>query len=92
MSELPKQQVLVSDAKDRRDFVYLIVTNTGTFLESLKRVFQGEKDESALLNALKGRCSQSLFDDRFYVVNLGWIDSIKTACRVLREDGCRRTG
>ena len=45
--------VLVSDAKDRRDFVYLIVTNTGTFLESLKRVFQGEKDESTLLNALK---------------------------------------
>jgi serine/threonine protein kinase len=87
MSELPREQqvVLVSDAKDRRDFVYLIVTNTGTFLESLKRVFQGEKDESTLLNALKADAPQSLFDDRFYVVNLGRIDSIKTACRVLRK-------
>ena len=87
MSELSReeQEKVLTEARDSTDFVYLIVSNTGTFLESFKRVFQGDNAESTLLNALKADSPQSIFDDRFFVINLGRIDSIATACKVLRR-------
>lgn len=87
MSELSREQQVevLSEARYSDDVVYLIVTNTGTFLESFTRVFQGEKVESSLLNALKAETPQLLFDDRFFLINLGRIDSIDTACKVLRR-------
>lgn len=87
MSELSReeQEKVLTEARDSTDFVYLIVSNTGTFLEGFKRVFQGDNAESTLLNALKADSPQSIFDDRFFVINLGRIDSIATACKVLRR-------
>ncbi|MGI6640451.1 MAG: protein kinase domain-containing protein [Limnochordia bacterium] len=87
MSELSREQqeTVISEALGNDDFVYLIVSNTGTFLDSFGRVFKGENVDSDLLNALKADTPQSLFGDTFYLINLGRIDSIKTACRVLRR-------
>ena len=87
MSELSREQQeeILTEARDNEDVVYLIVTNTGTLLESIKRVYHSEQVESDLLGALKADTPQSMFDDRFLVINLGRIDSIKTACDVLRK-------
>jgi serine/threonine protein kinase len=87
MSELSRseQVEVLSEASRSEDLAFLIVTNTGTFLDSFKRVFNGTEVESDLLNALRAEKPQWLFDKRFYLVNLGRVDSIKTACRILRR-------
>ena len=89
MSELDEEvrATVLKEASSSSEKVYLIISNTGTFLKS----FEGLKnngvnfDQSELLDALEANSPQKVFNDCFLVLNIGRIDSIKTACAVFRR-------
>ncbi|MCD5401678.1 protein kinase [candidate division NPL-UPA2 bacterium] len=66
---------------------YFIVSNTGTLLESFKKLRVDERrvSESELLKALEADAPQPVFEGRFVIINIGRIDSIKTACQVFKR-------
>ena len=74
---------------------YLIVSNTGTLLESFRHLTVPgvQADESELLRALESNCPEYLLDGRFLMVNIARTDSIETACetfvRMLDADNWR---
>ncbi|SHI78995.1 protein kinase domain-containing protein [Desulfofundulus thermosubterraneus] len=89
MSELPEDnriEVLMEAVGSQKNS-YLIVSNTGTLLESFRKLkVNGRKtDESELLKALEADTPQSVLDGRFLIVNIGRMDSIKTACDVFKR-------
>lgn len=86
MSELEEEQrtQILSEAMKSRSKRFLIVSNTGTLLESFRKV-SSTGDESELLKALKADHPQTIKEDRFLVVNLGRVNSIESACQVFRR-------
>lgn len=70
-----------------KEKVYLVISNTGTLLESFKRLKSNgiSIDETELLKALEADSPQKIFNDSFLVVNIGRTDSIKTACAVYKR-------
>lgn len=63
---------------------YLIISNTGTLIESFGKLDSSglKTSDSELLKALEADGPCKVFDDHFLVLNIGRIDSIKTACAV----------
>lgn len=61
---------------------YLIVSNTGTLLESFRRLTlpRVRADESELLRALESNSPEYLLDGRFLMINIARTDSIETVC------------
>lgn len=89
MSELPEEErpQVLAEALESKTNSYLIVSNTGTLLESYKKIkIDGMIiDESELLEALEADAPQRVLNGCFLVVNLGRMDSIDTACDVFRR-------
>ena len=73
---------------------YLIVSNTGTLLESFRHLTVPgvQADESELLRALESNCPEYLLDGRFLMVNIARTDSIETACETFVRMLGRTTG
>lgn len=89
MSELPENDRInvLKEAMESPKNNYLIVSNTGTLLESFRKLKVGyrETNESELLNALKADKPQFVLNKRFLIVNIGRMDSIKTAGDVFKR-------
>ncbi|AFV11902.1 serine/threonine protein kinase [Thermacetogenium phaeum DSM 12270] len=89
MSELPEEERsrVLAEALENKTDSYLIVSNTGTLLESYKKLkIEGMViDESELLEALEADVPQHILNGCFLVVNIGRMDSIDTACDVFRR-------
>jgi len=90
MSELPRQDQragVFKDALKDEGNRYLIVSNTGTLLESFRELkINGKKvDESELLKALEVDEPQLVLDDHFMVINIANMDSIEIACQVFER-------
>jgi serine/threonine protein kinase len=90
MSELPRQDqraAIFKDALKDEGNRYLIVSNTGTLLESFRelKINGKEVDESELLKALEADEPQLVLDDHFMVINIANMDSIETACQVFER-------
>ncbi|MGQ9681557.1 MAG: protein kinase domain-containing protein [Anaerolineae bacterium] len=91
MSEMePAQRAhVLQEAAQQQGDVFLIVTNTGTLLESAIRLpaAMGRPGvvRSELLKALEADEAVPVLDGRFLLLNVGRIDSIATACAVLRR-------
>lgn len=89
MSELTIEErpAVLRDAADSTKSSYLIVTNTGTLLESARSARLVTKDpsgvQSELLGALERDEAVPVLDDRFLLLNVGRTDSIAVACAVL---------
>lgn len=88
MSELPKQRrvSILREALDSKDKKYLIVSNTGTLLDAfntLKDIIGGQFSD--VLVALKAKEPVRILNDEFYMINIGQIDSIGTACQVFER-------
>lgn len=101
MSELKEEDRLrrLSESFYRQSNKYLIISNTGTLLESFKKLSLTDPsfDESELLQAMAAEAPQKILKHRFMLVNIGNINSIQTACdvfvRMLNEDNwnkCRQ--
>lgn len=75
------KEAIASDTK------YLIVSNTGTLIDSFSMMaHHGFKtSDSELLKALEAEEPYMVFDNHFIVLNIERIDSIKTACEVFKR-------
>lgn len=88
MSELDeKDRVSILNEAIGSDENYLIISNTGTLMESFSILRdQGlGRSDSELLNVLEADKPCLFFDDNFLVLNIGRLDSIKTACAVFKR-------
>ncbi len=88
MSELDEEtRISILNEAVNSDNNYLIVSNTGTLIESFSILeSRGFKTSSSeLLKALEADEPCTVFDDHFLVLNIGRIDSIKTACAVFKR-------
>lgn len=90
MSELPSQErarVLMEAAESRERF--LVVTNTGTLLDSASQLRMEGIDraevESEILGALEADEMVPVLGGRFALLNVGRTDSIETACAVFER-------
>lgn len=88
MSELTEQErvSVLKEAFENKAKKYLIVSNTGTLLDTFskfKKILN--RDFSDLLTALKASEPNDIVDDRFCLLNIGQLDSIKTACKVFER-------
>jgi serine/threonine protein kinase len=90
MSEIEENErpsILREVLSDKKN-AYLIVSNTGTLLQSFKAIAEQNHEmpyealESTLLKALASDSPQHILNDRFLIVNIGNISSINTACEV----------
>lgn len=91
MSELPaaeRAQVLAEAARSQ-ERVYLIVSNTGTLLESARHLsldgIEPHELRSQLLTALESDEVTPILNGRLHLLNVGRSDSIDTACEVFRR-------
>ena len=85
LSELPEGQrsSIFSEAMDEQQKVYLIVSNTGTLIENMSQLQQGEGiKKSSLLIALEADHPLLIGEERFLIVNIGRINSIAAALSV----------
>ena len=84
--------------KDRTDILmqsytdsvntYLIVSNSGTLLDSFNELQKDSKldiDQSSILKALSDDKHSKLLDGKFIIINIGSINSIKTVCEVFQR-------
>ena len=88
MSELPKEErvAVLKEAMVAEKSRYLIVSNTGTLLDSFRALKDNRcSNYSGLLNALKASEPVDVVDNHFCLINIGQLDSIKTACRVFER-------
>ena len=88
MSELSKEErvQILKEAYGSEAWRYLIVSNTGTLLESFDRLghlLQESFDD--VFEALEDSKPVPIANERFYLLNIGQLDSIDTACQVLRR-------
>jgi len=110
--ELPAQRVVIvkdmsewtgldrkgvlEEAAGRRDWAYLIVTNTGTLLASARQVRIEGVDPAGLKASSSVRLRRMLrylsWPSVFLLLNVGRIDSIDTACAVLARCWRLKTG
>jgi len=91
MSEIERKSraLILKNAYEGRGTQYFIVSNTGTLIESFENL------ESLLdipfddvLNALEAREPMLIAKKRFYLLNIGQLDSIETACQVFKRMLC----
>ncbi len=91
MSELvaSRRAHVIEEAAANQDFTYLIVTNTGTLLQSARQSGIYGQDQaqvvSELLRALEADDIVPVLGDRFVLLNVGRVDSIGTACTVFEK-------
>lgn len=89
MSELTESQRIevIKDAVHNTNNRYLIVSNTGTLLDSMARLDNHglRYDESELLEALESNEPLEVLDKNFLIINIGRMDSIQTAGKVFRR-------
>ena len=88
MSELDEEiRISILNEAIKSDNNYLIVSNTGTLIESFSKLKNSglKTSNSELLKALEADKPSPVFDDHFLVLNIGRIDSIKTACAVFKR-------
>lgn len=89
MSELTEEDrvKILNEAIDSTKDNYLIVSNTGTLLESFRKLRADglEVDESDILKALESDKPESVLNDNFQMINIGRTDSIDTACKVFER-------
>lgn len=90
MSELSKaeQMKIIKEAASDNNHRYFFVTNTGTFLKSFGNYKVEEKGESGhdeLLKALKAEKETPIFEEKFWVLNIGRLNSIETAIKVFEK-------
>lgn len=89
MSELSQKEriELLTDAIQRNDNVYLIISNTGTLLNSFKDlIVDGSTvEQNELLKALKANKPEAIMEENFLIINIGRTDSINTACNVFKR-------
>lgn len=89
MSELAEENRVktLKEAIDNTKGRYLIVSNTGTLLESFRRLEADglEVDESQILRALESDKPEFVLNNSFQIINIGRTDSIDTACKVFER-------
>lgn len=80
MSELAEQERrrIFRSAVEDTSQTYLIVSNTGTLISTVPK-----SAESELLGALEAVSPQEILEGKFLVINIGRLDSIDTAVKVL---------
>ncbi|WP_066633168.1 hypothetical protein [Desulfolucanica intricata] len=86
LSDVERTRVLSEAVRDKEKN-YLIVSNTGTLLESYKRLnVNGQRaSASELLGALEADTPQSIFNAGYLIINIGRMDSIDTAVNVFKR-------
>lgn len=88
MSELPKETraAVLQEALRNHGTKYLIVSNTGTLIDAfdLLRGILGNQFHD-ILAALGCSEPTQIAGNRFYLINIGQIDSIDTACQVFKR-------
>ena len=89
MSELAEEQreATLLEAMRARDTTWLIVSNTGTLINSARRAapklkLPEDQIESELLTHLEADEPKLVLGERFLLINLGRFDSIDAACEV----------
>lgn len=88
MSEIDKKaQVSVLNEALNSEVNYLIVSNTGTLLDSFSQLTNNgyRVSSSELLKALMYNGPCEILNNKFLVVNIGQLDSIKTACAIFQR-------
>jgi len=91
MSEWPEDERtrVLREAASAAGPVYLIVTNTGTLLESARQLAaagaEREGITNELLRALEANETTEVLGRRFALLNVGRTDSIAVACQVLER-------
>lgn len=88
MSEIDKKaQVSVLNEALNSEVNYLIVSNTGTLLDSFSQLSNNgyRVSSSELLKALTYDGPCEIINNKFLVVNIGQLDSIKTGCTIFQR-------
>lgn len=85
LSELPEEErsEIFNEAIGSAQKPYLIVSNTGTLVENLSKIGAGKLiEKSQLLEVLEADHPVEVGKGQFLIVNIGRLNSIKTAIRV----------
>jgi serine/threonine protein kinase len=89
MSELDVQKRvdILSQSISDIENSYLIVSNTGTLLDSFNELNKHgfEVDQNTVLKALSSEKPEKILDDSYELINIGSINSIATACEVFKR-------
>ncbi|HPZ77936.1 MAG TPA: protein kinase [Bacillota bacterium] len=91
MSEIGKKDraLILRDAYEGHGTQYFIVSNTGTLIESFENLESLlDRPFDDVLDALEASEPRLIAEKRFYLLNIGQLDSIETACQVFKRMLC----